>query len=47
MAASVLVQLMLSWGGVRYPWSSPPVLGVMAAALVAIALLTLRLRTAD
>ena len=44
--ASVLVQLMLSWGGTRYPWSSAPVLGVMGAAVVAIALLTLRLRTA-
>ena len=44
--ASVLVQLMLSWGGTRYPWGSAPVLGVMAAAGVAIALLTWRLRTA-
>ena len=44
--ASVLVQLMLSWGGTRYPWNSAPVLGVMVAALVAIALLTWRLRTA-
>jgi len=44
--ASVLVQLMLSWGGTRYPWGSAPVLGVMAGAVVAIALLTWRLRAA-
>ena len=44
--ASVLVQLMLSWGGTRYPWGSAPVLGVMAAAILAIALLTWRLRAA-
>ena len=44
--ASVLVQLMLSWGGTRYPWGSTQVLGVMACAAVAIALLTWRLRTA-
>ena len=44
--ASVLVQLMLSWGGTRYPWTSPQVLGVMGAAAIAIALLTWRLRTA-
>ncbi len=44
--ASVLVQLMLSWGGTRYPWGSAPVLGVMTAAAVAIALLTWRLRAA-
>ncbi len=46
VAASVLVQLMLSWGGTRYPWTSAPVLGVLAAAILVIALLTLRLRTA-
>jgi len=40
------VQLMLSWGGTRYPWGSAPVLGAMAAAVVAIALLTWRLRAA-
>ena len=45
--ASMLVQLMLSWGGTRYPWSSTPVLSIMAGAVVAIALLTWRLRTAD
>ena len=42
----IRVQLMLSWGGTRYPWNSAPVLGVMVAAVVAIALLTWRLRTA-
>ena len=46
IVASVLVQLMLSWGGTRYPWSSAPVLGVMAGAAVAIGLLTWRLRAA-
>ncbi len=44
---SVLVQLMLSWGGTRYPWSSPQVLSVMAGAALAIALLTWRLRAAE
>ena len=45
--ASVLVQLALSWGGTRYPWTSWPVLGVLAASCVAIALFVWRLRTAD
>ena len=31
--------LMLSWGGSAYPWASPPVLGLAAAALAAFCLL--------
>ena len=46
VAASVLVQLMLSWGGTRYAWSSAPVLGLLAASVIATALFIWRLKTA-
>ena len=44
--ASVLVQLMLSWGGTRYAWSSAPILGLLASSVLATALLIWRLKTA-
>ncbi|MBI3435398.1 MAG: MFS transporter [Proteobacteria bacterium] len=33
MAASTPLLLALSWGGARYPWSSPPILLLLAGAL--------------
>ena len=44
---SSTAQLALSWGGERYAWSSPPILALLAAALVAWALFAWRTRTAD
>lgn len=46
VAASVLFQLALSQGGVRFPWFSGPILGMLAAAAVTTGLLAWRLRTA-
>ena len=36
--AIVVLLLALSWGGVRYPWLSAPILGLAAAALAVLAL---------
>ena len=47
VVASVLIQLVLSWGGTRYPWSSPTILGLLLAAIVAVGLFVWRLRTAS
>jgi EmrB/QacA subfamily drug resistance transporter len=33
MAAAVPLLLALTWGGTRYPWSSPAILGLIAASL--------------
>ena len=45
VAATVALLLALSWGGVRYPWASPPILGLLAASSVLAGLLSrLRLR---
>jgi EmrB/QacA subfamily drug resistance transporter len=38
-AATVVLLLMLTWGGVQYPWSSPLIMGLAASAIVLIALL--------
>ena len=45
--ASVLIQLMLSWGGTRYAWLSAPIAGLAAAAGLAVGLFIWRLRTAS
>jgi EmrB/QacA subfamily drug resistance transporter len=45
--ASLLLQLALTWGGVRYPWTSPVILGLFAAACIASAILVWRLISAD
>jgi EmrB/QacA subfamily drug resistance transporter len=44
--ASVLSQLMLSWGGTHYPWGSAPILALLAASVFATLLFVLRLKTA-
>jgi hypothetical protein len=46
MSASVSFMLALSMGGVRYPWSSPPILALFALALVIAAIFVWRLLTA-
>jgi EmrB/QacA subfamily drug resistance transporter len=46
VAATVTFMLVLSWGGVRYPWASPPVLGLLAASALLWMLFVLRLRRA-
>jgi len=34
MAAAVVVLMVLTWGGTRLPWSSPEILGMIAAAVI-------------
>jgi EmrB/QacA subfamily drug resistance transporter len=46
MSATVSLLLALNWGGVRYPWLSLPIFGLVAASALLWALLALRLRTA-
>jgi EmrB/QacA subfamily drug resistance transporter len=46
MVSSVAFMLGLSTGGVRYPWTSPPVLGLFALGLVFGAAFVVRLATA-
>lgn len=43
VVASTTLLLALSWGGIRYPWSSGPVVGLLAGAAVTSALFVLRL----
>jgi len=44
--SSTSLMLALSWGGVRYPWSSAPVLGLLALAAMLGGLFAARLATA-
>ena len=46
VAATVALLLGLSWGGIRYPWGSLPVLGLFAASLVLWGLFATRMRLA-
>ncbi|WP_439651723.1 MDR family MFS transporter [Microvirga puerhi] len=46
VAATVSLLLALSWGGLRYPWGSLPILGLVAASVVLWVLFGLRMRTA-
>ena len=46
VVASLAFMLALSTGGVRWPWNSPPVLGLFAAAAVVGALFVARIATA-
>ncbi len=46
VASSTSLMLALSWGGVRYPWSSAPVLALIALGLLAGAGFAARLATA-
>ena len=45
--ATIAFLLALSWGGIRYPWGSLPVLGLLAVAAGLTVLFGLRLATAD
>ena len=44
--ATVLFLLALSWGGLRYPWSSAPILGLLAGSAALWAGFSVRLATA-
>jgi EmrB/QacA subfamily drug resistance transporter len=44
--ATVALLLALNWGGVRYAWTSPQILGLAGAAIVLFALFGVRLLTA-
>src|SRR4051812_42083763 len=46
VGATVSLMLALSWGGLRYPWISPQVLGLVAASALLWALFALRQRVA-
>ena len=46
VAATVALLLGLSWGGIRYPWGSLPVLGLFAASLMLWGLFATRMRLA-
>ncbi|WP_445501954.1 MDR family MFS transporter [Microvirga sp. G4-2] len=46
VAATVSLLLALSWGGLRYPWMSLPVIGLVAGSLVLWALFAMRMRVA-
>lgn len=46
VVASVFVQLLLSWGGTRFPWLSPVILLLGTGAAAFVGLLVWRLRTA-
>ena len=46
VVSSTSLMLALSWGGVRYPWASAPVLGLAAFGLVSGAAFAARLATA-
>ncbi|HEX8166943.1 MAG TPA: MDR family MFS transporter [Beijerinckiaceae bacterium] len=46
MGTTVTLLLALNWGGLRYPWISLPILGLVVASMVLAVALALRLRTA-
>ena len=47
VTATIAFLLALSWGGVRYPWGSLPVLGLLATAAALTVLFTLRIMSAE
>ena len=47
VAATIAFLLALSWGGVRYPWGSLPVLGLLATAAALTVLFALRIMSAE
>src|SRR3954469_19830721 len=47
VAATVTFLLALNWGGVRYPWASPQIVGLSGMALFLFALFGARLSIAD
>ncbi|WP_052003321.1 MDR family MFS transporter [Microvirga sp. BSC39] len=46
VTATVALLLALSWGGIRFPWMSLPILGLFAGSLVLWGLFAVRMRTA-
>jgi len=46
VTATVVLLLALSWGGIRYPWGSWPILGLLAGSLALWVLFALRMRLA-
>lgn len=46
VTATVVLLLALSWGGIRYPWVSLPILGLIAISLVLWGLFALRMKLA-
>ena len=46
MTASVALLLALTWGGTRYPWSAPPIVGLVAASILLWILFALRIARA-
>jgi EmrB/QacA subfamily drug resistance transporter len=46
VVATVALLLALSWGGIRYPWGSLPILGLVAGSVVLWVLFALRMRMA-
>lgn len=47
VATTIAFLLALSWGGVRYPWLSPTILGLLAATAALATLFALRIVTAE
>ncbi len=47
MVSTVLLMLIVSWGGSRYAWTSPQLLALVLAGALAWTLLIIRLRTAS
>lgn len=46
VAATVMLLLALTWGGTAYPWGSLPIIGLLAASIVAWGLFAIRIATA-
>jgi MFS family permease len=46
VTATICLLLALNWGGIRYPWNSTPILGLLVGALVLFVLFALRLASA-
>jgi len=46
VTATICLLLALNWGGTRYPWSSPQILGLLGAAVLLFALFIVRIATA-
>jgi EmrB/QacA subfamily drug resistance transporter len=44
--AALALMLAMAWGGTRHPWTSPPILGLLAGSALLWLAFTMRLRTA-
>ena len=47
IVATTLLLMALNWGGIRFPWTSTPIMGLLAAAAVGWAAFGLRMMTAS